>query len=122
MDTATLRANASKWLDTWNKRDLDALMDYYADEAELSSPYVVSRWKLAEGKISGKDKLREHFQKAFESGATLELVDVLEGVTGVILLYKNNKGIVSADVIELTDDGKVRSVKSYYSKAAGKPD
>ncbi|MEO8474152.1 MAG: nuclear transport factor 2 family protein [Chryseolinea sp.] len=118
MDQNDLKTRATLWIESWNTRDLGKIMDHYADDVELCSPFVVDRWQLAEGRINGKDKLKDHFVKAFSSGAVnnLELVGFLAGVHDFILLYKDSKGVMSADLVELNDAGKVKTVKSFYTK------
>lgn len=118
MTTAEIKLLAKKWIDAWNTGDLQVVMEYYADDIELYSPFVVDRWKIEEGKIIGKQKVREHFAKTFEASPVrnLELLEVLFGIKSFIVVYKNKKEIVSADLIELDNNDKVKSVKVYYNK------
>lgn len=32
---------AKDWVDAWNRHDLEAVLSHYADDFEMSSPYIV---------------------------------------------------------------------------------
>jgi ketosteroid isomerase-like protein len=106
------------WLSAWNSRDLERLMNHYHENIELSSPAIVKRWNIATGKLSGKDALRKHFTKGFEdvNHMSFELLGVLNGVNGIVLVYKRGAYSMAADVITLDENGKAITVDSYHSQ------
>jgi ketosteroid isomerase-like protein len=43
------RSHAEAWSDARNRRDLDAVMSYYAEDVAFCSPTVVKRWEIRDG-------------------------------------------------------------------------
>ncbi len=52
---------AADWINAWNNRDIDSIMKHYADDVEFHSPTVIKRWNIADGKLIGKEKLKQHY-------------------------------------------------------------
>ena len=117
MDNLNFKALALDWIDGWNKRDIERIMNHYADDIIFYSPTVIKRWNIADGKITGRQKLKEHFLKGFEVAPDLhfEFVDLLFGTDGVTIIYKRESGQLAADSIVLNENGKAVMVKAYYS-------
>ena len=116
MDSAETKKIANDWVEAWNKRDLTKVMEHYADDCELHSPFVVKRWNLPNGNIRGKEKMKEHFAKAFEGPATksMELLEILTGVGEFLLIFGDKQGPTSANLVALDESGKVKTVKAFY--------
>jgi hypothetical protein len=109
------RKIAADWCDAWNRRDLDAIMEHYADDVEFSSPTVVSRWGIAEGWLRGSGKVRENFAIGVKApGLHFELVDVLLGVNSMCVVYRRESGALVTDLVELDANGKGRRVTACY--------
>jgi ketosteroid isomerase-like protein len=106
------------WLSAWNSRDIERLMNHYHENVELSSPTIVKRWNIATGKLSGKDALRKHFSKGFEdvNHMSFELLGVLNGINGIVLVYRRGAYSMAADVITLDENGKAITIDSYHSQ------
>src|SRR6185437_11539637 len=111
------RLFAEHWVHAWNTHDLEAIMSHYDDGVELVSPVARQLLGIPDGRVIGKDKLREYFRRGLQAypGLRFELKDVLVGVSSVVLYYVNQKGTCTAEHMTLSDDGKVRSVASHYS-------
>jgi hypothetical protein len=105
------------WMNAWNGKDIDRLMNHYHNDVEFLSPVVAKRWSKADGKLVGKEEVRKHFLKGFEDGNHIpfELLGVLMGTSGVILVYRKWASGMAADVIELDEEGKVMKVSAYKS-------
>jgi hypothetical protein len=73
------REHAERWVDAWNRHDVDAVLAMYADEVVLRSP-LASTWdpSNAEGAIRGKTLLHGYFEAALQRfpELQLELLDV----------------------------------------------
>lgn len=110
---------ALDWINAWNRLDIDAIMDHYTDDVIFYAPTVIKRWNIPDGKITGKEKLREHFLKGFELAPNIhfEFIDLLMGVDGITIIYKRETGALVADVLVLDDTGKGTVVKAYYGQA-----
>lgn len=116
MHTFNFNELATAWINAWNNRDINAIMNHYAEEVVFYAPTVIKRWNIADGKLCGKEQLRKHFLKGFELAPDLhfELITVLAGVDGMTIVYKRETGTVVADVVQLNNNGKAILVKAYY--------
>jgi hypothetical protein len=108
---------AEQWIAAWNAHDLDSIMAHYEDAIELTSPVAANLLGTPDGKVLGKSNLRAYFQRGLEAYPELHfrLEDVLWGVNSVVFYYKNQKGIRTAEFLELSAIGKVARVVANYS-------
>jgi hypothetical protein len=110
------RAFADRWVDAWNRHDLESILSHYADPPEHSSPLVVERLGRADGTIRTSAELRAYFQGGLEGTPPLrfELIDVFPGVSSVAVLYRNHRGKTVLEVMFLDRHAKVtRSIVHY---------
>ncbi len=71
------------WFETWNRGDLDAFMDLYAVDAEMSPP---SSWVEA-GPLKGQSAIRRFFEglrEAWEGEDTAILLELLRAGNTVV--------------------------------------
>lgn len=109
---------ARGWCDAWNRRDLDAIMDHFADNVEFNSPTIVHRWGNTDGWLRGKDRLRANFAVGVKApNLKFDLIDVLLGVGGMCIIYRRESGTLVSDTFELDQDGRGRRVFTCYSRA-----
>lgn len=115
-DSEAATSFARHWIAAWNAHDLEGVLAHYADDVELSSPFVASIAGDPSGKLKGKGALRAYWGKAFTMVPDLrfELIDVLAGVGVVTLYYRGHRGMV-AETLHLGADGKVRSASACYA-------
>ena len=112
-----VRKFAQEWIRSWNAHDLDDIMNHYAPEVVLTSPVAAKRFNDPSGTIKGKEALRSYFQQGLETYPELsfELVDVLKGVSSVVLYYRNQIGTMTGEFMEFDGEGKVVRVIANYS-------
>jgi hypothetical protein len=112
------RANriTADWIAAWNAHDLEAILSHYADALEFTSPLVVKRLGRADGTIRTKVELRRYFSVGLKPGNGLyfELLDVVPGVTGIALYYRNHRGKTVIETMRLDTDGLVSAVAEHY--------
>jgi ketosteroid isomerase-like protein len=109
---------AKRWCDAWNNRDIDSVMEHYADDVKFSSPTVIKRLGIESGWLDGKSQLQEHFSVGMQApNLRFEFVDVLMGVGGMSVVYRRETGVLVVDVIELDEKGKGKVVRAFYGKA-----
>jgi predicted ester cyclase len=108
---------ANHWVAAWNAHDLDLIMTHYEDAVELTSPVAARLLGTANGKVIGKANLRAYFARGLEAYPELQfrLEDVLWGLNSVVLYYANQKGIHTAEFMELSVAGKVARVVANYN-------
>jgi predicted ester cyclase len=109
-----VRQFADEWVRAWNSHDLDAILSHYGPEIILTSP--VAARLLNNPALKGKLALRNYFQRGLEAYPNLafELLDVLWGISSVVLYYKNQNGTKSGEFMELDADLKVVRVVANY--------
>jgi len=59
------------WDDALGKRDLEASLALYADDASIESPLVQHLMKRRDGVVQGKDALREFITRVFATNPSL---------------------------------------------------
>jgi hypothetical protein len=108
---------AHHWVRAWNSHDLDAVMSHYAPEVALTSPTAAELLNDPSGTVAGKQAVRSYFARGLEAypNLTFELVDVMWGVSSVVLYYVNQKGTRTGEFMEFDGNGKVVRVVANYS-------
>jgi hypothetical protein len=112
-----VRQFAGDWLRAWNSHDLDAIMSHYAPEIALTSPVAARLLNDPSGAVRGQLALRDYFKRGLEAypNLTFELLDVMWGLSSVVLYYKNQNGTTSGEFMELDANLKVVRVVANYA-------
>ncbi len=115
MEIEKLKKAAGAWIEDWNSQDLDRIMRHYAEDVEFYSPSVEGRGGGKDGKLTGREALRTHFQKGLDlpPDSPFELVDVLNGVDGILVVYKQASGAIVADYVVLDDQLRATVIKVF---------
>jgi ketosteroid isomerase-like protein len=102
-------------IDAWNSHDLERILEHYDEDATLTSPLAAQ--KLGDPTVRGKAALRAYFALGLELFPELhfDLVDVMWGVSSVVLYYVNQRGTMTAEVMEVAPSGRVSRVLANYS-------
>ena len=111
------RSFAAEWIEAWNSHDLDRIMAHYAEDLVLVSPIAAQLLNDPAGMVRGKDSLREYFQKGLNAFPQLrfDLIEVMRGLSSIVLYYKNQKGTKSGEFMELNPQRKITRVVANYS-------
>ena len=114
---AQARSIAEENIAAWNSHDLERILAHYDDDVVLVSPVAALRFGAPQGEVRGKAALREYFGRALEANPTLrfELVDVMWGISSVVLYYKNQRGSMTGEVLEIGPSGRPIRVLANYS-------
>ena len=117
LSEAEARKFAQLWVEAWNAHDLDAVMSRYAADVVLTSPTAARLLGDASGRVVGRDAVRRYFERGLEAYPELrfELLDVMWGISTVVLYYVNQKGTRTAEFMELNDAGNVVRVVANYN-------
>src|SRR2546426_12834912 len=112
-----VRQFAGEWLRAWNSHDLDAIMSHYAPQIVLTSPVAARLLNDPNGAVTGEFALRNYFKRGLEAYPNLafELLDVMWGLSSVILYYKNQNVTTTGEFMELDAHLKVTKVVANYS-------
>jgi hypothetical protein len=108
---------ADDWIQAWNSHDLEAIMSHYAPEIVLTSPTAAKLLGDSSGTIQGKEAVRSYFARGLEAfpNLTFELLDVMWGISSVVLYYRNQKGTKTGEFMELDANQKVARVVANYN-------
>ena len=108
---------AHSWIQAWNSHDLDAVMSHYAPEVALTSPTAAKLLNDPSGTITGKEAVRSYFERGLKAypDLTFELLDVMWGISSVVLYYLNQKGTKTGEFMELDGQQKVVRVVANYT-------
>ena len=108
---------ARHWIAAWNSHDLEAILSHYDEAVVLISPAAAKILDCASGAVRGKPALREYFSRGLELFPNLrfELLDVMSGISSIVICYKNQRGTKTAEFMEFAPSGKVIRVVANYS-------
>lgn len=110
-------AFAHDWVDAWNSHDLERILGHYSDAVVLTSPVAAQILNDTSGTVRGKEQLRAYFARGLAAYPQLrfDLVNVLWGIGSIVLYYSNQRGTMTAEVMELDEHGHVTHVLANYS-------
>ena len=113
---AEARQFAHHWVLAWNSHDLDAIMSHYAPEVVLTSPAAAKLLRVPSGTVAGKEALRAYFKVGLDAypNLTFELLDVMCGISSVVLYYVNQKGTKTGEFMEFNAERLVVRVVANY--------
>jgi hypothetical protein len=108
---------ARGWIEAWNSHDLDAILSHYATDVVLTSPVAAKLLNDPSGRVEGSAALRDYFKRGLEAYSDLhfELLDVMQGLSSIVLCFVNQKGTRTAEFMEFGKDGKIARVVANYS-------
>lgn len=115
IDKAFAEHFAADWIAAWNSHDLARVLSHYADDFEMSSPYIVQIAGEASGTLKGKDKVGQYWNKALILMPNLhfELQQVLVGTNSITLLYQSS-GRLAAEVLQFDREQFVIKASAHY--------
>jgi ketosteroid isomerase-like protein len=117
LSEAEARKFADDWTRAWNSHDLEAIMSHYAPEVVLTSPTAAKLLGDSSATIKGKEAVRSYFARGLQAfpNLTFELLDVMWGISSVVLYYLNQKGTKTGEFMELDANQKVSIVVANYN-------
>lgn len=109
---------AESWIESWNCHDLDAILNHYADDVEITTPMIKLAAGIDSGSLKGKEIVRNYWEKALHKIPDLhfELYEVTAGVNSIALYYKSVMNKKAIEVMFFDDDGKVNKMHAFYTE------
>lgn len=113
---------AADWIAAWNSHDLDRILSHYAEDFEMSSPYIAQLAGEPGGKLRGKPAVRAYWTRALQLLPELrfEFVSVLAGVDSLVIHYRGVRGM-AAEVFCFNREGKVAKASAHYAHERAGP-
>jgi ketosteroid isomerase-like protein len=107
---------AKDWVDAWNRHDLEGVLSHYAEDFDMSSPYIVQIAGEPSGRLKGKAAVRAYWAAALKGYPDLrfELVETLVGTGSITLYYRGVRGMV-AEVFQFGDGETVVRASAHYA-------
>lgn len=108
---------AEDWIDAWNSHDIDRIMSHYAEDIEFTSPVIVQLLGDESGQLRGQENLKSYFLKGLAAYPKLkfELIEVLSGISSIVIYYINHRQTHTAEYMEISTSGKVTRVVANYN-------
>lgn len=106
---------AADWVAAWNSHDLDRILSHYADDFEMSSPYIAQLAGESSGILRGKAAVGAYWKLALARMPELrfELMTTLVGAHSVTLYYQGARGL-AAEVFFFGPDRRVSRAAAHY--------
>ena len=116
MERAFAEQFARDWIEAWNSHDLGCVLSHYAEDFEMSSPFIAQIAGEPAGKLRGKASVGAYWKRAIDHIPDLhfELVSVLTGVESVTIYYKGAGGRLAAEVFFFGPNQKVERAVAHY--------
>ncbi len=119
IDPQWAQAFAEDWIASWNAHDMERILSHYTDDFEMSSPLIVERLGLPEGKLKGKEAVGEYWLPSLSIDPPLqfELITVFFGIEEITIYYKNVGRRVVAETLCINSSGKATRGMAQWSVA-----
>ena len=91
MDSVNAIEFAREWEAAWNRRDVEAVLKYFHDDAVFTSPVAKHLGFAKDGIVNGKDALRRYWTAALAQNADLrfQVTTVYQGMNTLVIVFKN---------------------------------
>ena len=108
---------AAEWIEAWNAHDLGRILSHYAEDFEMSSPYVVEFAGEPSGTLRGKAAVGAYWKKALELVPDLkfELITAFVGAHSIAIYYKGARRRIVVEVVHFGPNGKVVRAFAHYA-------
>jgi hypothetical protein len=113
---------AEHWIASWNRRDIEAVLAHYRDDASFRSPIAAS--VAGTPLLSGKAALRGYWSAALARTASLHFTLVAPiwdpERRVLVLLYEAELGAArkrAGEIMSFDESGKVASGEALYGAA-----
>jgi hypothetical protein len=103
MDQHGARAFADRWIAMWNSRDLDGVLELFADHVVFSSPTAGRLIDGSHGIVRGKAALRAYWDYALSRNPELhfELLGTYVGINTIVINFRHQTGVLANEVLIL---------------------
>jgi ketosteroid isomerase-like protein len=117
-------AFAREWIAGWNAHDLERILAHYADDFEMTSPLIVERFGISDGKLRGKDAIRRYWAQGLAMAPQLrfELREVVVGVNSIAIVYESvTQARLVTEYIEFDDRRRGVRAEALHGTHANPP-
>ena len=92
------------WAAAWNRRDLEAVLHHFHEEAVFTSPVAQRIGFAKDGIVTGKEALRRYWTAALARNPKLhfEVTAVYQGTDTLVIAFKNQDGDNRVEVLNFS--------------------
>lgn len=110
-------ATWQSWLDAWNRRDLEAIMEHYADDVTFTSRVVIELGFDRSGSITGKTALRHVFATGLQADPELRFIPLhaFVGVGEHALHYIGFRRSAVIEIHAMDAQGQIVTARAYHA-------
>jgi len=123
MDQQAARSFAEQWIAKWNARDLDGVLDHFADEVIFTSPTAARLIDGSGGVVRGKAALRAYWSAALKGNPELrfDLLGVYSGINTLVINFRHQTGVHASEVL-IFDGSLIAQGHATHSASSGLSD
>jgi hypothetical protein len=116
VDDADASGFAAQWAEDWNSHDLEALLSHFSDDVLWTSPVAAQIVEGSGGVLRGKAALRAYYAEGLRRTPELhfDVVAVYQGVSTMVINYRNQRGSLVNEVLSFDDTVLVREGHGTY--------
>lgn len=116
LDQATAEEFATRWIASWNSRDLERILRLYAKDFVFSSPLIVVIAGEPSGTLIGKDAVGAYWRKALARRPDLafRLESVRWGINSIVINYSRDDGHGASEWFQFGPDGLIERSCAHY--------
>ena len=102
MDRQEAADFGQSWGEAWNRRDVEAVLEHFAQDAVFTSPVAKRIGFAPDGVVRGKDDLRRYWTAAMEGNPDLcfTLTAVFQGVETIAIAFRNQEGVDRVEILK----------------------
>lgn len=108
---------AEHWVAAWNSHDINAILEHYSDDLEMTTPMVRRVLGVESGTLKGKEAVGNYWRAALERLPDLKfsIIEVTSGVGSVSIYYHTVLGKRAIETFFFNEDGKVCKALATYN-------
>ncbi|HEV2299351.1 MAG TPA: nuclear transport factor 2 family protein [Candidatus Acidoferrales bacterium] len=92
---------AREWEAAWNRRDVEAVLKHFHEDAVFTSPVAKHIGFAKDGIVNGKDALRRYWTAGLAKTPDLhfQVTAIYQGVNTLVIAFKNHQGMDRVEVL-----------------------
>ena len=111
---------AAEWAAAWNAHDVEAVLRHFHDDAIFSSPFAVHVFPESEGRLTGKQAIRDYWTAGIARIPDLHFSvdEVFVGIDHIVIAYVNQKQARVSEVLKFQGDLVIEGHGTYAAGVA----